>query len=381
MRRSRTATKCPRARHYPAREALVSGARGGLLLFLAGAIAALAGPPANLDEALSAQRSLVASHPTDTDLLNDLGNLLVLAGHFEEAEDSYRRAIEIDPEDADSHYNLALVLIEQGRTKEAQKSLRSVLELDPSNAWAHYQMGTLYAGQRNRNKAVQHYSEAFSIDRTLASPEVNSHIVENHFATEALLKVYVEEAPSVEAPRAYKEPARVADLLLPEQPVEPSEEPGPETAPESAAAAESAAPTTSGRRRADTAPAVPDEGDEPIQGDEDAVSPTDQERLSTAPSPRSDMEDDTELSAPEIRTIDSDSLRTRPSGQTESSRPVGDTTSTPAAIPMTQSEDRSTFGDDSPSGSRSYIPGVQSTGRLDIELLPAVDAAPAVSPS
>ena len=195
--------------------------QGALLVFLTSALVALAGTPANLQEALAAQRALVAEHPGDASLLNDLGNLLALAGDLEEAEETYRRALQSEPMDVTSLYNLALVLREQGENKQARKTLESILEIDPRHSWTHYQLGDLYEDERNRKKAVYHYAQAFAADRSLTSPQVNPHIVENRLATDALLAMYVQESPSTQAPRIYKEPGDVAELLLPQPVPEP----------------------------------------------------------------------------------------------------------------------------------------------------------------
>lgn len=384
MRRSAASSWRHQLRHTLAGKTLGRSARGGLLLFLAGALGALAGTPANLQEGLQAQRALVAENPYNADLLNDLGNLLALAGDFEEAEEIYRRALAVDPDDITANYNLALVLTEQGQTKEALKILKSILEVDPTHAWTHYQLGSLYAEQRNRTKAVQHYAEAFSLDRSLTSVKVNPHIVENRLATEALLTMHVDEAPSTQAPRIYKEPGNVADLLLPRQTAEPAVEPVTETAPEAMTE-----PVSRQNRTSTGSPTAFDdletETEEPAE--QDAVMVYDDPSET-----RTETEDreEAEFVAAPTRRIDASTIETQQSdsagstagnSQTGSRQSTGSVTrSSPPSQPMPSAEE-STFEGDAISTPSSYIPGVQSTGRLEIELLPAAEGASATSPT
>jgi len=333
--------------------------RGTLALFLTGALAGVAGTPANLEEALQAQQSLVAESPHDVDLLNDLGNLLALAGRLEAAEESYRRVLQIDAENVTCLYNLALMLQEQDRTKEARKILKSIVEIDPQHAWAHYQLGTLYASLKDRRKALEHYERAFALDRSLTSPRVNPHIVENRLVTEALLELYVLETPSTQAPRIYQEPGHVADLLLPSEPEETADE---EVAGEGAAAEDSvtsSAPSKARSRRV---------------------------RATYQATPEPALETDEEEPA-EKRVLDESTLTTRQYQSRESQSAKSTSSSQPSGsgLPETSSayapEDSTSGSDDTFDQPTTFIPGVQSTGRLDIELLPALESDPTATPS
>lgn len=192
-------------------------------LVLAAAITALAAAPSQLPEALEAQRVHAESNPRDPEVLNDLANLLVLSGELEEAEGVYGRALELEPERASTRYNLALLLQESGRDRDALAEYQRVLQSDPQHAWANYQLGTLYAATGRRSRAVRHYARALALKPDLILPAVNPHIVENRFATEALLRARKSESPAAFAPRLYQQPSRVAELLVP--PVRPVREP------------------------------------------------------------------------------------------------------------------------------------------------------------
>lgn len=351
--------------------------RSRLPLILSGVLIAGAAPPENLQDALQAQRSLVAQDPTNADLLNDLGNLLALARDLDGAEDAYRRALQIDPSSTTSLYNLALVLQEQGETKLARQTLHSVLQIDPDHAWGHYQLGTLYDAKNNRAKALHHYERAFSLDRSLVDPQVNPHIVENRLVTEALLALYVAESPSTQAPRLYREPGNVADLLLP---AEAQTADAVEAAPDvdSTAAVE----RTSGQYRATSQPR----------------SGVSQAWESTANQDELDVDVDSpdrNLDESDLSAVGADSTAASPpgwSGTETNLRPEEDEGSTfdqdfaPAGVaaspPIRRITSENLRTTDEPEGQPdSFAPGTESTGRLDIELLPAADSSSTVPAS
>lgn len=180
-----------------------------------GLVVLAATPPANLPQALEAQRQLVADRPADAAAHNDLGNLLLLAGDEEGAEAAYRRAIEMAPDHASYHYNLALLLQQTERPRRALEQYRRAAELDPTNAWAAYQVGAIYEARGRNRAAVEWYGRAFRLDPDLAFPDVNPHVIESELTAEAMLHGYRSRGLAHEAPRMYEEPGRISSLLLP----------------------------------------------------------------------------------------------------------------------------------------------------------------------
>ena len=174
-----------------------------------------AGSTTNLKEALLAQIELAEQQPTDSSVLNDLGNLLALAGDLERAEEAYRRAVELDPQGVTPRFNLAL-LLQQGQDIDAAvHQLRRVIELDPEHGWAHYQLGAIQEARGMEKQATRSYARAFAIDPNLSFPEVNPHIIENKLVVSALLQAYRgQDDPS--APKSYDDARRIASLLAPE---------------------------------------------------------------------------------------------------------------------------------------------------------------------
>ncbi len=173
--------------------------------------------PPNLTKALEAQQQLVADRPYDAEAHNDHGNLLVLAGRHEEAGEAYRRSIELAPGGALARYNLGVLLQQTGRTKEAMSEFQGLLEVDARHARAHYQLGMLLQDRKQKNRAVEHYAQAFAYDPELTFAVNNPHIIDNELATEALLiSQRYGDAPSAVMPRLYGEPDRIVDLMLEE---------------------------------------------------------------------------------------------------------------------------------------------------------------------
>jgi tetratricopeptide (TPR) repeat protein len=178
------------------------------------AIAAVAAVPPNLSKAIEAQQRLAAERPNDAAVYNDLGNLLLLVPRPQEAEAAYRKALELDPNKASAHYNLGLLLQQRGEEREAMKHYEQTVKLEPRHAWAHYQMGTLHERWGQESRAVDDYAQAFALDPQLAFPEVNPQIVDNKLVTEAMLRAYKSDYAPPQAPKVYEDPARIANLLV-----------------------------------------------------------------------------------------------------------------------------------------------------------------------
>jgi len=179
------------------------------------AIATLAAAPPNLSKALEAQRRLAEQKPQDPAVFNDLGNLLMLVPQPAEAEAAYRKAIELDPNKASALFNLGLLLQQRGELREAYDLYERAVKADPNHAWAHYQLGTIQEARRQTAKAVDSYARAFALDPQLAFPEVNPHIVDNKLVTQAMLRAYRSDYAPPQAPKMYDDASRIASLLVP----------------------------------------------------------------------------------------------------------------------------------------------------------------------
>ncbi|HEY0555178.1 MAG TPA: tetratricopeptide repeat protein [Thermoanaerobaculia bacterium] len=187
------------------------------LIVVAVAIAALAAvPPKNLAKAIDAQRKLVNEHPQDPAVYNDLGNLLMLVPQPADAEAAYRKAIELDPNKASAQFNLGLLLQQRGELRDAEDLYHRALKADPNHAWASYQLGSIQEARGQKSKAVDSYARAFALDPQLAFPEVNPHIVDNKLVTQAMLRAYRNDfGNNPQVPKMYDDGARIASMLVP----------------------------------------------------------------------------------------------------------------------------------------------------------------------
>lgn len=180
----------------------------------AAVVAAAAAAPLNLSQVLAEQLEHVAEHPHDPAALNDLGNLLQLAGAPAEAETAYRRALEVAPDLVSARYNLALLLQRAERYREALSEYQAVVERAPSHAWAHYQIGSIHEAQGDDRRAVRWYGEAFALEPRLAFTDYNPSVIENDLVEEAMLVGYRAEAARPLAAQVYEQPSRIRDLMF-----------------------------------------------------------------------------------------------------------------------------------------------------------------------
>lgn len=169
----------------------------------------------HLSAALEEQQRLASERPYDAGLLNDLANLLSLAGELEAAEQAYGQALELDPGYLAAHFNLGLLQQQLGELEAAADEFRAALGIDPGHAWSHYQLGSVYELLGQRQAALSHYGRAFTLDPDLLFPEINPHIIENQLVTEALLLARRGRQARTPSPKAYSEPQRIESMLLP----------------------------------------------------------------------------------------------------------------------------------------------------------------------
>ncbi|MES2789302.1 MAG: HEAT repeat domain-containing protein [Planctomycetota bacterium] len=98
--------------------------------------------------------------PSDTEILNDLGYTCFLSNDFSSAETALGKATKLDPRNHRATNNLALVVGTQGRLDESYRLFRQVNK----ESEAHANVAYLYAQQGQGKKALEHYSQALTID-------------------------------------------------------------------------------------------------------------------------------------------------------------------------------------------------------------------------
>ena len=315
------------------------------------AFAAAGTTPPNLARALEAQQRLSAERSDDPAIFNDLGNLLTLASDSAGAKTAYRRAVELAPDRAAPRYNLGLLLQQRGERREALKEFQKVVAIDPRHAWAHYQTGSLYEAWGDEGKAIRAYARAFALEPRLAFADHNPQIIENHLVAEAMLRGYREVGGELQAPKVYEDPGRIAGLLLP--PMSP--------APATAASVEGEA--------------APGGAPEVLSGDDldqrNAVNQASPQGTSGLRSPAAE------------RFTPRPVVRTRPGNQ-GAGAVIGIAPSQPGFVavqpgtvmlPDDPSAQQPQEGIEQPSGRVRYQPGLPSTGRLDLEVIPGPGGA------
>jgi hypothetical protein len=220
-----------------------------MLVLPLAALAVAAAGPSNLAKALDAQRQLTVDKPQDPAGFNDLGNLLMLANHRPEAEAAYRQAIALDPVRVSALFNLGLLEQEKGNLREALHNYLTLLEQEPRHAWAQYQAGAVYEALGQDSRAIKSYARAFALDPQLGFSQVNPHLIESKLVTKAMLLAYREGGARPQAPSVYEDPIRIANLLIPPPIAAAPKEGVAETAP---GAAVPAVPAQAGAAKAPT---------------------------------------------------------------------------------------------------------------------------------
>jgi len=94
---------------------------------------------------------------------NNLGNVLTRTGKLQEAISHYTEALEISPNYAEPHINLGVVLAEQGRLDEAIKHYSLALQLKPNSAELHNNLGVALFTRGDIPGAVRNYLAAVQL--------------------------------------------------------------------------------------------------------------------------------------------------------------------------------------------------------------------------
>jgi hypothetical protein len=77
--------------------------------------------------------------------------------------------------------------------------------------------GSVYEAWGDESKAIDSYAASFALDPQLAFPEVNAQIVDNKLVTQSMLRAYRSDFKPTQAPTVFEDPRRIRPLLV--QPV------------------------------------------------------------------------------------------------------------------------------------------------------------------
>lgn len=96
------------------------------------------------------------------------------AGDHETALPHINAAIRAEPNSAIYQADAGVVLMALGRNEEALIPLRRATQLDPSHADAHYNMGEAYQFLGQKDKAIEAFKIAMSLNRGLGWKKIRS---------------------------------------------------------------------------------------------------------------------------------------------------------------------------------------------------------------
>ena len=145
-----------------------------LLLAIASTLAPVLASPQNLADAIEEHRRLVAETPTPG-VLNDLANLLVLAGNVAEAESTYRHVLSIDAANIEAQFNPIM------RSAVKDNSLRYVQVIFMASLNASE--SRVYTLKDNGGQAV---SNPIQVNETASAVTVNTGEIEFRVTKRAL---------------------------------------------------------------------------------------------------------------------------------------------------------------------------------------------------
>ena len=130
------------------------------------------------------------ANPKSPSLHNDLGQLLVEKGFPKDAEREFERSVNADSEFYPAWYNLGLVRAAHDDEAGARRAFSQTVRHKPGHAAALFQLGLIEERMGNRERAVDLYAKAYSINRRLLEVQVNPRIVDSKLTHLAMLQMY-----------------------------------------------------------------------------------------------------------------------------------------------------------------------------------------------
>ena len=94
---------------------------------------------------------------------NNLANVLTEKGMLQEAIPHYTKALEINPNNADAHTNLGVALAHQGKLEDAIKHYSEALRLKPNSPELHNNLGVALFRRGHIPGAIDHYLTAVQL--------------------------------------------------------------------------------------------------------------------------------------------------------------------------------------------------------------------------
>ena len=133
-----------------------------------------------LDEAAASYQAALRLRPTDSNLLNLLGNLRRLQGRPQEAARAYERAVRADPSHAEAWYNLGTTRQIQENPGKAAEAYRRALALRPANPAAENNLGLVLKAEGHITDSIAAFRRALALKPDHAVAMVNLGAVLQH---------------------------------------------------------------------------------------------------------------------------------------------------------------------------------------------------------
>lgn len=113
------------------------------------------------DTAISQNRELLSSDPTNLDALTNIGNSFYASGQYDSAIVYYDKVLEVDPQNSSGLYNKGLALYSKQDYAKSMEMLRQCITLHPDNTDAYIIMGDNHYSQDQFTQALTWYKQAY----------------------------------------------------------------------------------------------------------------------------------------------------------------------------------------------------------------------------
>jgi tetratricopeptide (TPR) repeat protein len=126
-----------------------------------------------LEKAISSYQRALSLNPSDPDLCNDLGIILMQMERYSEAQFYLKKASELKPENYDIRYSLASVYRDGGKLDEAISEYKKVIQDMPDYPNIHNDLGDIYRQKGQSEESLKEFNAEIehSQVRLLAKPD------------------------------------------------------------------------------------------------------------------------------------------------------------------------------------------------------------------
>jgi tetratricopeptide (TPR) repeat protein len=143
-----------------------------------------------LDADIARTLESLRQNPKSAENHNLLGAMLVEKGFPKDAEREFERAVDANDDYYPAWYNLGLVRASRGDEVGARRAFRETVSLKPGHANALFQLGLVEEKRQHRDKAIELYAKAFTINPQLMDVRTNPRILDTQLVDLALLRMY-----------------------------------------------------------------------------------------------------------------------------------------------------------------------------------------------